>query len=111
MRSIISAAAVLTLAACDSGGVIDQTVRAGARESAVQACAAWIPQSNIAVATGLSAERLCGCAADRVLEGTSSLSELRPDSAAARAAITQCIAENRKQPAARELGAPNKAEQ
>jgi len=99
MRTILTAAALLSLAACDSGGVIDQTIRSGVRDSAVQACTAWVPQSDIAVAAGLNPDRLCGCAADRILEkGASPLAELRPESPEVRTAMTQCVAEMRSQP-------------
>ena len=87
--------ALLSLAACDSGGVLDQTIQRGVRQSAVQACAAWLPQSEIALAAGVDSERLCGCAATRILEGkgASELADLRPSSPELRAAVAQCVAE------------------
>ncbi len=87
--------ALLLLAACDSGGVIDQTIERGVRQSAVQACTAWIPQSEIALAAGVDPERLCGCAADRILKGkgTSESADLTPSSSELRAAVAQCVVE------------------
>ncbi len=47
------------------------------------------------MAAGVDPERLCGCVADRVLEGKNAgdLGELRPGSAEVRAAVAQCAAE------------------
>ena len=99
MKTILTAVALLSLAACDNGGVIDQSIRSGVRESAVQACTTWLPQSDIAAAASLDPDRLCGCAADRLLEkGASPLAELTPESAEVRTAMTQCVAEMRSQP-------------
>jgi hypothetical protein len=97
MRKVIAAAVLLSLAACDDGGVVDQTIRFGVRQSAVEACAAWLPQSDIASAAGLSPERLCACAADRILAGKSAseLRDLVPGSGEIRAAAAQCAAESR----------------
>lgn len=95
MRAFLAAAALVSLAACDGGGAVDQAIERGVRESAVQACVTWVPQSEITAAAGLDAGRLCGCAADRLLEGksVSELGGLRPDSPESRAAIVQCVAE------------------
>ncbi len=92
---MFAAVALLSLSACDSGGIVDQTIRQGVRESAVQACTAWVPQSQIALAAGVDTERLCGCAADRILEEKdgSELADLRPSSPELRAAVAQCVAE------------------
>ena len=97
MRAIVLSSTLFVLAACDSGGVVDQSVRQGVRQSAIQACTAWVPQSDIARAAGLNPDRLCGCAADRLLKGKSAteLGNLRPGSAETRQAVTQCIAEMR----------------
>ncbi len=93
---MLAAMSLLSLAACDSGGVVDQSIRRGVRQSAVQACTAWVPQSEIALAAGVDPERLCGCAADRILEGkgASDLADLRPSSPELRAAVAQCVAED-----------------
>lgn len=87
--------ALLLLAACDSGGVIDQTIERGIRQSAVQACTAWIPQAEIALAAGIDPDRLCGCAADRILEGKSAseFADLTPSSSELRSAVAQCVVE------------------
>lgn len=97
MKAIVGCTALFLLAACDSGGVVDQTVRQGVRQSAVQACTAWVPQSEIAQAAGLNTDTLCGCAADRLLKGKSAseLGNLRPGSAETRQAVAQCIADMR----------------
>lgn len=94
VRPMLAAAATAALAACGEGGIVDDTVRSGLRQSAVEACLAWAPESTIAQAAGLSRERLCACAADRILEG-GTLSDLRPDSPEARDAILQCASEIR----------------
>jgi hypothetical protein len=95
MRTFLAVAVLVSLAACDDGGAIDQTIARGVRESAVQTCMAWVPQSDIAAAAGLDGDRLCACATDRVLSGKSvaELGELRPDSAEGRAALVECVAE------------------
>ena len=87
--------ALLLLAACDSGGVIDQTIERGVRQSAVQACTAWIPQSEIALAAGVDPDRLCGCAAERILKGKSAteFADLTPSSSELREAVAQCVVE------------------
>lgn len=97
---LLSAAALLALSGCDNGGVIDQTIQGGVRHSAVQACIAYVPQSEMATAAGLDPQRLCACAVDRMLEvrNVADLAQLRPDSPEGRAAIAQCIAENRSTP-------------
>lgn len=95
MSRAFAATLLLSLAACDSGGVIDQTVREGVRQSGLAACTAWVPQSDLARAAGVDTEGLCGCAANRILEGkqTAELADLKPSSAELRAAVTQCVAE------------------
>ena len=100
MKLMFVLAASVCAAACDQGGMVDQTNQQSVRQNAVQACAAWVPQSDIAAAAGLTGERLCSCAVDRMLEGKnlSDLPELRPDSAESRAAIAQCVAEIRSSP-------------
>jgi hypothetical protein len=97
MGRMAAAAPLILLAACDSGGVVDQTVRIGVRQSAIEACSAWIPQSEIALAAGVETARLCGCAADRILEGRSAseLANLRPSIADLRAAVAHCVSEMR----------------
>jgi len=95
MNRILAAMSLLSLAACDSGGVVDQTIQRGVQQSAVQTCTAWLPQSKIALAAGVDSERLCGCAANRILKGkgASELADLRPSSPELRAAVAQCVAE------------------
>jgi hypothetical protein len=97
MRRTAAVALLIPLAGCDTGGVVDQTIRSGVRQSAIEACSAWIPQSEIALAAGVETARLCGCAADRILEGKSAseLANLRPSSADLRAAVGRCVAEVR----------------
>ena len=111
MRTTVIAAAVysvavFSLAGCDGGGVIDKTIQAGVRESAVQACVAWLPQSEITLAAGLDQQELCGCAVDRMMKvrNVSDLAGLRPDSPEGRAAIAQCIAQTRSTRAGSEPG-------
>lgn len=97
MRPAIAMTVLFALAACDNGGVVDQTFRTGVRQSAVQACTAWIPQSDIAAAAGLDSGTLCGCVADRMLEGKSAseVVQIRPENPETRAAIVQCVADTR----------------
>lgn len=106
MKTITAATALLSLAACDSGGVVDQGIREGVRQSAAQACAAWIPQSDIALAAGLAPDRLCACAADRILEGknVTELAAFRLGGTEIRAAIIQCAAEVQGRPKQAEAG-------
>ena len=95
MRRIFSAAMLLALAACDSGGVVDRTVRQGVRQSAVEACIAWAPQSDFARAAGLDPEQLCACAADKLMKNrtVSDLGDLASGSGKIQAAAAQCVAE------------------
>ena len=95
MSRVLAVTLLLSLAACDSGGVVDQTVREGVRQSGLAACTAWVPQSDIVRAAGVDTDRLCGCAADRILEGkrTTQLADFKPSSAELRAAVAQCVAE------------------
>ena len=95
MRPIFAAPALLCLAACDDGGVVDQSIEHGVRQSAVEACIAWVPESNISLAAGFDGERLCACAADQMLEGSdlSDLVDFRPGGAEIRTAIAQCISD------------------
>ena len=92
---IVTVAALLSLAACDSGGVVEQSVRGGVRQSAVEACTTWLPQSEIALAAGVDPERLCGCAADRVLQdkSASELPNLTQITGEVRAAAIACVGE------------------
>jgi len=95
MSRTLAAIALLLLAACDGGGVVDQTIERGVRQSAVQACTTWLPQSEIAQAAGVDPERLCGCAADRILKGknASNFAGLTPNSSELRDAVAQCVIE------------------
>lgn len=95
MKLFFYALPLLSLAACDSGGVVDQTVRQGVRQSAVEACSQWIPQFGLATATGLDPNRLCGCAADRLMEGRTAtdVATNTPGMPEVRAAVGQCVAD------------------
>jgi hypothetical protein len=93
MRSFTAAALLVSLAACDAGGVIDESIEEGVRQTAIQTCIAWAPQSDIAAAAGLRTEQLCACATDRMLEGKSlaELPGLRFDGPEIRAAVAACL--------------------
>ena len=96
MRVYSAAACLMLLGGCDGGGPIDQSIHQGVRQSAIQACIGWVPRFDIAEAAGLSSERLCTCAAERLLtgKGVAELADaLRPDSPEGRKAIVQCIAD------------------
>ncbi len=97
MRTL-AAGLVFLLAACDVASTIDPPIPQAVRQSAIETCKAWIPQSRIAAAAGLDANRLCSCAADRILEGKgiTDLPELRPDAPEIRAAIVKCISNDRE---------------
>ncbi|HEX8258278.1 MAG TPA: hypothetical protein VF589_11655 [Allosphingosinicella sp.] len=94
MRAILAVAALAALAGCGEGGVVDDTVRAGLRQSTVEACLAWAPESTMVEAAGISRERLCACAADRILDGgITQLPDLSPDNPEIREAVRQCVGE------------------
>lgn len=95
MKTILRGTALLSLAARDSGLVIDQEIRSSLRESAIKACTAWIPQSDIAAAAGPGTDKICGCAADHVLENASQLADLKSSTVEIRTAVAQCAAEVR----------------
>lgn len=98
MKRMLTGMSLLSLAACGTGGVVDQTVQHGVRQSTVRACTAWIPESQIALAAGVDSERLCGCAADRLLKdkSVSELADLTLSSSQLGAAVAQCVAEAQK---------------
>jgi hypothetical protein len=100
MRTFTAAALLVSLAACDGGGVIDQSIEQGVRQTAIQTCIAWVPQSDIPAAAALQAERLCACATDRMLDGKSlsELSTIRFDGPEVRAAVVQCVADRQTEP-------------
>lgn len=95
VRLSAAATLLLLLTACDASGVIGDTAKQGVRQSAIQACIAWAPESPIAAAAGVGAERLCACAADRIMaqKNLSDLAALRPDRAEIQAAVVQCLAD------------------
>lgn len=95
MRAILAAAALAAVAGCGEGGVVDDTVRAGLKQSAVEACLAWAPESTVVEAAGISRERLCACAADRILAGggLTELPDLSPNNPEIREAVRQCVGE------------------
>jgi hypothetical protein len=96
MRTYLASTLLILLSACDGGGPVDQSIQQGVRQSAIQACIAWVPSFEMAEAAGLNGERLCTCAADRLLAGKSmaDLAQgIRPDSPENRRAIVQCIAD------------------
>jgi hypothetical protein len=95
LKLIIAIAGIFALAACDSGGVVEQSVRGGVRQSAVEACTSWLPQSEIVLAAGVNPRRLCGCAADRVLKdkSASELPDIAQTTGEVRAAAIACIGE------------------
>lgn len=95
MKALVGLALLLTATGCDNGGVVDEAIQQGVRQNAVQACIAWLPQTEIAAAVGLDEDRLCTCAANRIIEGANvaHLNSFQPDSPENRAAIIQCVTE------------------
>jgi hypothetical protein len=95
MKPVVYAIALFSLTACDSGGVVDQTVRHTVRQSAIEACSQYIPQFDVAAATGLDPNQLCGCAADRIMEqkSASDLASNPPGMPEVRTAVAQCVAD------------------
>jgi hypothetical protein len=95
MKPIFYVSPLLILAACDNGGVVDQTVREGVRRSAVEACSQWKPQFDVAATTGLDPSQLCGCAADRIMQErtASDLANNTPGMPEVRAAVAQGVSD------------------
>jgi hypothetical protein len=100
MRALLLGLLLPALAACGEGSSFDQSFRNSFREKSVETCTAearaQIARSGAVLPTGLSAERTCGCAVDRLMEGKSATELMRGeelDGAAQQAAIERCATE------------------
>ena len=98
MRALPLAFLLPALAACGEGSAFDQGFRNSFREKSVETCTAEA-RSQLAAAgavlpAGMDAERICGCAVDRLMEGKSATELMRePDAQAQQAAVERCGAE------------------
>ena len=84
----------LTLTACGEGSVVDESIKTAYREKLVSACAAT-SQGIVPDAASIELDKICGCAADKVMEGKSAtdLATTVPGSAEDLAKIRQCATE------------------
>ena len=82
------------LAACGEGRVVDDSIKATYREKLVTTCAATA-SGTVPSAANLDLDKICGCAADKVMEGKSArdLVSTVPGSAEDIAKIRQCATE------------------
>ena len=84
----------LALTACGEGSVVDDSIKATYSEKLVTTCTATA-QSTVPSAANLDLDKICGCAADKVMEGKSArdLVSTVPGSAEDIAKIRQCATE------------------
>ena len=84
----------LTLTACGEGSVVDESIKTAYREKLVSACAATA-SGIVPNAANIELDKICGCAADKVMEGKSAtdLATTVPGSAEDLAKIRQCATE------------------
>ena len=84
----------LALTACGEGSVVDDSIKATYREKLVTTCTATA-QATVPSAANLDLDKICGCAADKVMEGKSArdLVSTVPGSAEDIAKIRQCATE------------------
>ncbi len=94
MRSIIIALSVLTLTACGEGSAFDESFKASFREKLVTTCTSSA-SGSIPAGVNIDLDKICGCAADKIMEGKSAkeLVSTVPGSAEDLAKVRQCMTE------------------
>lgn len=84
----------LALAACGEGSAVDERIKATYREQLVAACTS-AAQGTIPAGANVDPDKICACAADKVMEGKSAteLATTVPGSAEDLAKIRLCASE------------------
>ncbi len=97
-RIIAIAALALTvlpfLAACGEGSAVDERIKDTYREQLVSTCSATA-SGYLPTGANIDVDKICGCAADKVMEGKSAteLATTVPGSAEDLAKVRQCATE------------------
>ena len=98
IRKITVASLALTLlpflAACGEGSAVDESIKATYREQLVTTCSATA-EGYLPAAANIDLGKVCGCAADKIMEGKSAtdLATTGPGSAEDLAKIRLCATE------------------
>lgn len=99
MRTILAALTLaltlpLTLTACGEGSLVDESFKATYREQLVSTCTTTA-SGSIPAGVNIDLDKICGCAAEKVMEGKSAtdLATTVPGSAEDLAKIKQCMTE------------------
>lgn len=96
MRMIAVAGLVLTitLTACGEGSAFDESFKSSFREKLVSTCTSTA-QSSIPAGVNIDLDKICGCAADKIMEGksTKELATTVPGSHEDLAKVRTCMAE------------------
>lgn len=84
----------LTLTACGEGSALDESIKVTYREKLVATCSATA-SGYLPTGANVDVDKICGCAADKVMEGKSAtdLATTVPGSAEDLAKIRQCATE------------------
>lgn len=95
ITAIALATLALCLTACGDGSAVDESIKATYREQLVTTCSAtasgYLPSST----ANIDLDKICGCAADKIMEGKSAtdLATTVPGSAEDLAKIRLCATE------------------
>lgn len=83
-----------TLSACGEGSAFDETFKTSYKEKFVQQCADSA-KGSIPAGINIDATKLCGCAADKIMQGKSAkdLATTVPGSAEDMAKVQACLTE------------------
>lgn len=94
MHKLILIMLPLTLAACGEGSAVDEQIKATYREQLVATCTATAA-GYVPSAANIDIDKICGCAADKVMEGKSvtDLATTVPGSAEDIAKVRLCASE------------------
>ena len=92
--AVIALFSALPLAACGDGSAFDEGVKATYREKLVTTCSATA-SGYLPTGANVDVDKICGCAADKVMEGKSAtdLATTVPGSAEDLAKVRQCATE------------------
>lgn len=94
MRKLIPIMLALTLTACGEGSAVDERIKTTYREQLVATCSATA-SGYVPAGANIDIDKICGCAADKVMEGKSvtDLATTVPGSAEDIAKIRLCASE------------------
>ena len=94
MRMMAFAGLALSLTACGDGGAVEEGFKATYRNKLVATCTATA-QSYVPAGVVVDIDKICGCGADKIMEGKSAkeLATTVPGNAEDVAKVRQCITE------------------